>query len=74
MSAIGINRKCERCSGIGVITAYGETPTVCPDCSGTGKMPFADSAELDTRLSDLLDRCNDILDKCNDIFEAVTEQ
>jgi len=71
MAAIKIYRKCERCNGTGIITGYDLPPATCPDCEGASKMLFADSDELDERLSDILDRCNDVLDKCNDILEEV---
>ena len=53
MAAIIIERKCETCSGTGTITKYGQSPYTCPSCFGATKLPFADSDELDARLSAL---------------------
>jgi len=58
---IEIFRKCERCSGGGEIT-IAEGSATCPACDGAGKMLFATSDDLESALTDILDKCNDILE------------
>lgn len=78
MATIEIYRSCERCNGTGKIPRIplggGEwNVDTCPDCKGSGKMLFADSDDLTTRLDDLESKVDDIMNKCNDIFEKLNE-
>lgn len=69
MGEIEIYRKYERCSGDGTVEAHGQNPITCPDCSGSGKMLFADSTNLDTKL-DALDAHLDTIDTHLDTIET----
>jgi len=77
MDTIELYTTCQGCNGTGEVTKNltggGTEVTDCPDCGGTGRMFYADSASLTTALEDLLDKANDILDKCNDILEELNE-
>lgn len=55
MALISLQRKCERCSGLGeLILGQNATPVVCPACEGTKLTQFAVSEELAEKLDAII--------------------
>jgi excinuclease UvrABC ATPase subunit len=76
MAAIKVTATCGQCNGVGTIpTGVPDAPgapLTCPRCNGDRAVEEFEIADLDDRLTDLMNKYGDILEKCNEILTHVT--